>query len=269
MADPPIYSEVRGSGSPPLLLVHGFGATGAFWRKWVDGLSPRHQCQVVDLPGFGRSPEGSDPSPAGLASHLSRFIEERMDNNLVLVGHSLGGGIALLAALSLIDRGLRERLAGLVLVSAAVYPQQFPPFIRLARTRGVGDLFLLAPPPRWAIRMGLHGIVFDPDSIDDEQVTIQRAPYLALEQRRSLLRAARAIDPVAGASISGRLGTLRLPTLLIWGEEDRVIPVKSGQRLAQELPSARLVTLPRVGHLPPVEAPSASVIHLHAFMEGL
>jgi pimeloyl-ACP methyl ester carboxylesterase len=191
------------------------------------------------------------------------------EDRLVLVGHSLGGGIALLAALQLASRGIQDRLAGLVLVSAAVYPQRFPPYISLARIPGVGELFLLAPPPLWSVRRGLRAIVCDPGSNDDEQVRIQRSPYLSFERRRSLLRSARAIDPHVGERTSEQLRGMRVPTLLLWGEEDPVIPVAFGRRLARELPSARLVTLPRVGHLPPEESPSASLAPVLEFMKEL
>jgi pimeloyl-ACP methyl ester carboxylesterase len=224
---------------------------------------------VIDLPGFGRSPQSSDPSPEGQANALAHYIEERSEEGFVLIGHSLGGGIALLAALKLADRGLLDRLSGLILVSAAVYPQRIPPYLSMARIRGIGELFLLAPPPLWSVRRGLRAIVFTPDSIDNEQVVIQRSPYLSRERRKSLLRAARAIDPRAGESTSSRLSNLRLPTLIIWGEEDPVVPVENGRRLARELPTARLVILPQVGHLPPEESPTTSLAPVLELLEEL
>lgn len=249
--------------------MHGFGATGAFWRKWTPALAPAHQCYLIDLPGFGKSAPNADPSPSGLADSLLRFLDAEAIERPVLIGHSLGGGIALLAALALAERGDRDRLAGLVLVSAAVYPQRIPPYISLARTPGIGEIFLIAPPPLRAVRRGLQRIVGDPATVDDDQVRIQRAPYLSRERRRSLLRAARAIDPLAGEQTSSRLPGLTVPSLLIWGEEDPVVPLKYGVRLARELPGARLVRLPGVGHLPPEESPGESLSALFEFLREL
>lgn len=249
--------------------MHGFGATGAFWRKWVPPLAPVHKCYLIDLPGFGRSAPGADPSPSGLADALLRFLDTEAIERPVLIGHSLGGGIALLAALTLAERGEGDRLAGLVLVSAAVYPQRIPPYITLARTPGIGEIFLIAPPPLWAVKRGLRGIVGDPTTVDDDQVRIQREPYLSRERRRALLAAARAIDPRAGERTSSRLPGLSVPSLLIWGEEDPVVPLNLGIRLARELPLARLVRLPGVGHLPPEESPEESLSAVLEFLREL
>lgn len=257
----PLHIESTGEGTPPAVLVHGFGAHGGFWRKWVPELAAKHRIHVVDLMGFGQAatPSGGDYSPLAQARHLAEFLRRFRDTPPVVIGHSLGAGVAVAASLRLLDEGGASLPAGLVLVSGTVLPQRLPRFMRLARIPGLGELFLLATPPRMALRKGIQGIVHDPDTVDREEVETYREPLRSLRRRRAILRAARQVSPQAAERLSQRLADLRFPVLLVWGAEDRIVPVEAGRRLEAALPDARLVILPEVGHLPPEEAPRASL----------
>lgn len=267
----PLHVEETGCGDPPLVLVHGFGAHGAFWRKWVPGLARSHRVMTVDLMGFGQAdhPSGGDYSPLSQSRHLAELLRRMRGERPVLVGHSLGAGIAVATALRLQDEGGAWAPGGLVLVSGAVYHQKLPRYLSLARIRGLGELFLVAPPPRFLLRYGLRGIVHDPQTVDREQVETYRAPLRSLGRRRAILRAARQISPAEAEGLTARLGELSLPVLLVWGEEDRIVPPEMGRRLEKALPDARLVLLPRVGHLPPEEAPEASLEPVKRFLAEL
>jgi pimeloyl-ACP methyl ester carboxylesterase len=274
-----------GTGRPPLVLVHGFGASGRFWRHWLPELERRHRVHNVDLMGFGAAaaPPRGDYSPEAQAARVAGLLD-RLDPEgpAVLVGHSLGGGIATLAAIAragAVGRGApaerapqttRVPLAGLVIVSGAVYPQPFPRYMSLARLRLVGEIFLLATPPRAAMRWGLRGIVHDPACVDREMVESHRTPFRSVGRRWAALRGARQIEPERGAAdmVDG-LRELNVPALLIWGEEDPVVPLEYARRLASDLPRATLVTLPGVGHLPPEEAPRASLAPVLDFLASL
>jgi len=265
-----LHLDSLGDGSPPLVLVHGFGAHGHFWRRWLPHLVPTHRTHVVDLLGFGRSeaPPDADYSPVGHARRLADLIRELGGEDPVLVGHSLGGGIALLTALLLQDESSGVRPRGLVLVSAAAAVQRLPPFLTLARSP-LGNLLAHAPPPRWALRAGLRTVVADPSTIDDEMVEGYRGPLTSVAHRRAILRGARQLDPGDALDLDERLPSLNLPTLLIWGERDRVVPMEAGIRLSRRIPGAGFVSLPGVGHLPPEEAPLASVTPVLGFLDSL
>lgn len=267
----PLHVESRGRGDPPVVLVHGFGAHAGFWRKWTPELAGSHRVIAVDLMGFGKAarPPGGDYSPLAQAHHLAELLRRLQGVPPVLVGHSLGAGIVVAAALRLRDEGGAWTPGGLVLVSGAVYPQKLPPYLALSRIRGVGELFLLMAPPRILLRRGLQGIVHDPGTVDREQVEIYREPLRSLARRRVILRAARQISPEDGRALANRLGELRIPVLLIWGEEDRIVPPERAERLLRDLPDARLSLLPGVGHLPPEEAPARSLAPLLRFLEDL
>jgi pimeloyl-ACP methyl ester carboxylesterase len=253
------------------VLVHGFGAHGHFWRKWIPHLGRRHRTYAVDLLGFGRAeaPRTGDFSPDAQARLLADLVTSLPGPPPVLAGHSLGAGIVLLAALRMLDDSSASPPRGLLLVSAAAYPQRLPPFLTLARTRGVGALFLLVPPPTWALSWGVRGIVGDGATVSAEQIEGYLAPLRERARRRALLRAARQLDMEPAQRLASRLGEIRLPTLLIWGDRDPVVPIASGMRLARELPDAELVVLPGVGHLPPEEAPEESVGPALRFLASL
>ncbi len=126
-----LYYEDAGSG-PPLLLIHGFGASTYTWRHVAPALAETHRVIAVDLKGFGQSDKPFDDrySVFDQAELLAQLIEEKDLRDLTLVGHSFGGGIALLLALE-VDQRLKGRIARLVLLDSIAYPQNIPVFFRL------------------------------------------------------------------------------------------------------------------------------------------
>jgi pimeloyl-ACP methyl ester carboxylesterase len=266
---PLLNIESAGEGGPPLVLLHGFGASSRFWRRWVPALSDRTRVLSVDFTGFGRAvaPPDAALSPPAQAERVGRLLDQLDPAAPILVGHSFGAGVAALASLDRIQRGHPVLPAGLVFMSGAVYPQRIPPFMTLGRMPVVGDLMLAMTPPRFALRLGLRGIVSVKSAVTAETVEEFRKPLESFARRRSILRASRELDMAAAHGIAERIHLLRIPTLLLWGEEDPVIRCEQGRRLAREMPSARLVTRPGVGHLPIHEDGDWFLEHLLAFVE--
>jgi pimeloyl-ACP methyl ester carboxylesterase len=265
-------------GAPPLVLVHGFGASNHSWRKWRPLLERDHELHLVELAGFGGAPipRDGDFSPEAQARALALYLEElRNPEAPVLVGHSLGGAVVLLATLAAMDRpdpeeAPRPRLPrGLVVVSGAVFPQRFPPYISMARIAGLGELLLAVQPPSWAIRAGIRGIVHDPATVDDVQVEGYRRPLVDPDRRRAIVQASRQILPASGEDLTARYREIQLPLLALWGARDRVVDPANAHRLARTVPRGRAVILPEVGHLPPEEAPERTVEEVRRFMETL
>ena len=265
--DLPVHVRKTGSGEP-LVLLHGFGASRFTWRYWVEELSRRHTLYLVDLRGFGEATPKrlQECGPLDLASDVHRLVLALDLQRLTLVGHSLGGGVALLTALSLLEAGEGARLSRLVCVSGVAYAQGLPPFVdRLTRPHWAVLLGLV--PAAWLIRHVLRSIVYDPSRVAAEQVEGYARPLRTWQARRALAVCARQLVPPDRDGLVARYPQVEAPTLLLWGRQDPVVPLSVGERLARELPRARLVVLERCGHLPAEEHPGDSLRVMRTFLE--
>jgi pimeloyl-ACP methyl ester carboxylesterase len=251
------------------VLVHGYGAHGACWEPWLSELEARHRVLNVDLGGFGRAAAtpGAAYGPMHQAEALLVWMRELDLRDVTLVGHSLGGGIALMLALRLLDEH-EDRLVGLVSVAGAAYHvRPEPPFVRMARYPRLSRLALELVPPRWLVRTVMRSIVVQRDAVTEARVACYAAPLRAAGTRRALVSCARDILPAELDRLTARYRELRVPALCLWGRQDPVIPLRWGERLARDLPDATLTVVEACGHLPVEERPEASLAHLLAFLD--
>lgn len=264
----PLHVEVRGSG-PPVLLLHGFGAHAFTFRHWSEILAERHEVILVDMKGFGAAPKPEDGcyGPADQANLVVRLIINRDLRDLTLVGHSFGGAVALLVALRLMERGELSRLRGIVSVAGPAYRQEYPTYIGIARRRKVALLLLRLVPTRWLIRKVLESIVFDVGSITRTQVEAYAEPLATREGQRALVATAQQIEPPDLDEIVARYPDLDVPILILWGRHDPVVPLRVGERLANDLPHGRLVVVEECGHDPPEECPRKTAEILQRFID--
>lgn len=269
--DLPLHIETLGRPAAPtedtFVLVHGYGASSFTWRHWAPELAKLGHVVQVDLKGFGRAPKPADDryAPADQAALVRRLIQERDLRNVTLVGHSIGGGVALLVALALLEDG-SSRLSRLVIVSGAAYEQRLPPFVALAERPRLSSLLFRLVGPRRVVRWALRAIVHDSAVVTEEQVRGYATPLASGDAMRVLLSAARQIVPPDLEELARRYPEIVVPTLLVWGRQDRVVPLAIGVRLSEALPAARLRVLERCGHLPAEEKPDESWELLRRFL---
>ena len=263
----PLHVEEYGAGVRQLMLLHGFGANSYTWRGWIGGLAKEYRVWSVDLKGHGAAPAPRDDlySSHDHADLVHRLIVQKDLRRLTLVGHSMGGGIALLAAIRLLEEGRLERL---VLVSSAAYPQRLPPFIALAARGWLAEWGLRFFPKRLLIRRIMRSIVFDPQTVTDAQVLAYAEPLYDAAHRTALIKNAMRIIPSDLADFTARIPEIDLPTLLLWGEQDRVVPLHVAERLLADLPQARLEIMKNCGHVPPEELPKESLEIVLRFLRG-
>jgi pimeloyl-ACP methyl ester carboxylesterase len=266
----PLRVERLGDSGDPIVLIHGFGATSFTWRYWAPELARDHRVFMVEPERFapGEEPFPEYHTPEGQAGLIETLILQNDLKRVTLVGHSLGGGIALLTAIRLMDRG-EDRLLGLVIVSGAAYPQRIPPAISIARIPLVGEAFLKVVPARWLIRLILRVICYDPNVVTRNQVEAYSEVLLTKEGRYGLVRLARKVIPEAADSLVRRFREIRVPTLLLWGRHDPVVKVGIGERLKEDLPDATLVVLEECGHVPPEEQPRESLAPVRSFIDRI
>ncbi len=267
----PIHVETIGVPDGPetdtVLLLHGYGGCSFTWRYWAPRLAERTRVLLVDLKGFGLAPKPLDDRYAidDQAELVCRLIQERDLRRLTLVGHSLGGAIALRTALRLLDTG-ESRLRRMVLVAGAAYPQPLPPFVGFARRRWVSKVLFRLLGADFIVRRVLKSIVYDPAAVTDEQVRGYAEPLRSPGAFHALMETALRVVPDDMDRVIGRFPEIDVPTLLLWGETDPAVPTWVGHRLKAELPNATLHVFGQCGHMPAEELPEESWDRLEAFL---
>src|ERR1700675_3556499 len=233
-----LYVEEQGKGAP-VLLIHGFGASTYTWRHVAPELAKTHRVIAVDLKGFGQSdkPFDSRYSVFDQAELLAQLIVDKDLRNLTLVGHSFGGGIALLLALEANER-LEGRITKLVLLDSIAYPQNIPVFFRLLDVPLVSRLGVSMIQPSVQTRVALRIAYFDDSKIDQDEVDAYAAPLRTAAGKHAIIYSARQIVPNGLAEISERYKTIELPTLILWCDHDRIVPLEVGLKLRRTLPNS-------------------------------
>ncbi|HSD91091.1 MAG TPA: alpha/beta fold hydrolase, partial [Kofleriaceae bacterium] len=243
---------------PAVVLLHGYGASLEAWGTVMAALSPTHRVIALDLKGFGWTsrPEG-DYGPAAQAQLVWHVLDKLGVKDVAIVGHSWGTSVALTMAVQ-----QQQRTRKVALYDAYVYDEQVPSFFRWAQMSGIGEwLFALFYTERIEDRAPLA-------YYDERYVTQPRIDHVEADLQKPGTAAA-ALAVARGhhfADLHRALVGFDRPVLLLWGEEDQVTPVAFGHRLVNELSDARLVTYPRCGHIPMVEARSLSTRDLVAFL---
>ncbi|MGE0455073.1 MAG: alpha/beta fold hydrolase [Vicinamibacteria bacterium] len=253
---------VRAGQGPPLVLVHGFGSSVYTWADLLPELARSHDVVALDLPGFG----GSGLPEALSFEHLPEAVVGLMDRlgleRASLVGNSLGG--ATVAWIAATRQGRVERL---VLVDAAGFQftaSERPLLLRLLALPGASLLQRL-PLRRAIVRTALRQTFADPTRISDEDLDEYVAPALRAEVGEAALALARYPGP-GPEVLRALLGRVRAPALVIWGREDRWIPLEHAERFHQALSGSRLVVLDGAGHLPQEERPAEVLRLLREFL---
>ena len=270
--DLPLHVEILGpdpdTGVDSIVLLHGYGGSSFSWRYWAPFLAKRAHVVLVDMKGFGSAPKPDDGQygPRHQAELIYRLILQADLQRVTLIGHSLGGGVALDTALRLLDSE-PGRLKRLILVASAAYKQRMPLFVALAKYRRLASTALRILGTQFVIRHVLKSIVFDPSEVSDNQVLGYAKPLSSPEAHRALIDTALAIVPPDLEKLTARFEELDVPTLVLWGRQDRVVPLWVGERLADKLPDAKLQVLENCGHMPAEELPKESWEALQAFLD--
>jgi pimeloyl-ACP methyl ester carboxylesterase len=261
-----LFTAERGEG-PPVLLIHGFGTNTFTWRHVAPDLARDHKVIAVDLKGFGQSDKPFDErySAQDQAELLTQLILDRDLKDLTLVGHSYGGGVALLLALEA-DARLKGRIAKLVLLDTIAYPQEIPVFFKLLDTPVVSQVGVRMAPTDFQIRMALRIAYYDNSKIGQDEIEAYAAPMKTAAGKHAIIHSARQIMPPDAEAIAARYSSIQLPTLILWCDHDRIVPLDIGLKLRRELPNSSLRLISECGHLPQEEQPEATMLQIREFL---
>jgi pimeloyl-ACP methyl ester carboxylesterase len=244
-----------GSRGSPVILIHGLGASADIWMKNMDRLSQRHRVYVPDVVGFGLSEK---PKELRSPFYFTQFIEDFMVSLEIerasLVGHSLGGGIALQYTI-----GHPDKVDKLVVADGAGLGREVIYTLKLMSLPLIGEL--MSYPTRFGVSMFFRLAVRNPGIITDDIIDTYYELFRLPGARRFLLQVVRSIVTLRGGRegllnpVLKNLHTISVPTLIIWGRQDRVLPLKHAYVAREHIPNASLHIIENCGHITNLECP--------------
>lgn len=259
---------VEAGSGPVLLLIHGMAGTCANWESVIEPLALNRTVIAPDFPGHGFSAPGSgDYSLGSLASGLRDLLLTLGHERATLVGHSLGGGVAMQFTYQ-----FPEMVERLVLVSSGGLGPDVSPILRAAALPGA-DLFISATAGVGrrvgsALGRGLGAVGLRPNA-DLAEVARGYASLSDRERRKAFLATLRSVVGTEGQRVAA-LDKLylaeALPLLIVWGEDDPIIPVDHARATHEQLPSSRLEVFEETGHVPQLERPGRFIATLEHFL---
>ncbi len=259
---------LRGGCGRTLLLLHGLGASLEWWEQAAGLLADGYSVVVPDLPGHGLSDEPADGyTPAVARSAVAGLLDALDVPDAVLVGNSMGGLVALDFALHHPDRA-----SALILLASAGFGRSLGWALRLASIRGAGELALCLAGHDWSARLAFGQLFSDSRRIPASWL----AQVVRLSRRRSYRRSflgclrygvdAGGLKRGIVAGVCARAPGLAAPTLLLWGDHDKVVPLSQARTAVRLIPHARLDILPRCGHVPQLELPRETHALIRSFL---
>jgi pimeloyl-ACP methyl ester carboxylesterase len=255
---------------PVVVLVHGLAGTMGTWGPVLEGLSSRCTVVAVDLPGHGRSaPPAGDYSLEVYAGCVSDLLDALGHRAATVVGHSLGGGVAMQFAFQ-----YPQRCERLVLVSSGGLGADVSVALRAAALPGserlvamIANRYVIAAATVVGRVAGAVGITAAGSVIDSVRSC---ATFADAESRRSFFHTLRDVIDHRGQRVGAtdRLDLMNeIPSLLVWGANDRIIPVSHAHRAHRAMPDSRLEIFEPSGHLPHVDDPARFVQAVRAFLD--
>jgi pimeloyl-ACP methyl ester carboxylesterase len=249
------YQEAGDEKGPALVLIHGFASSTLVWSKVFLSLAEvGYRVIAVDMLGYGYSakPRNGEYTIAGQAKLLTQLLDCLGISRAILVGSSYGGAVAATCALDYADRVEKLVLVGTVNNNRPLAYK----LMRVFSSPVFGDVVSpLLIGSRRLLRRRMKR-VYDRHAwvLDERRVQARHLPLRAAGTQRAIIRTVRRWD---AERISRDAHLIRQPTLLLWGENDREIPLADGERLHEEIPASRLIVFLNCGHLPHEEYPEA------------
>ncbi|MEH6700709.1 alpha/beta fold hydrolase [Parasphingorhabdus sp.] len=260
------YRDEGNKDGPAILLIHGSNSLLQTWEPLVALLGDKYRLISLDLYGHGLTgpnPTGNYDADTNIAAAV-RVLDTVGVDKAYWIGNSMGGWLTWRAGLS-----VPERTSGLVLIDAsgAQVKQKIQPYLgaRLARS-SIGKILLPEITPRFLVKSSLEENFAQPERLTDVQVDryweLLRFPG---NRQASVDRGKTRREPEKWAEVKN----LKMPVLLLWGEQDKVIPISHGRAFEAAIPGSTLITYADAGHLPMEETPEQVARDIDRWIEGL
>ncbi len=259
------YRDRGPKTGPAIILVHGSNASLFTWEPWAKRLSDSFRVISLDLPGHGLTgavPSG-DYSEEGMVRFLKEFADKLALQKFALAGNSMGGAVAAHFA-----EEYPGRVTHLVLVDAGGLPfkagDREPIAFQIARIPVLRNVMLYIT-PRSIVTEGLGDAIVRKEIINDRMID----EYWDFARMAGTRQAT--LDRFSlpwGPYVKDHIAAIRVPTLILWGEQDHLIPVETGHAYAAAIPGSKLIVYPGVGHIPQEEVADRSAADVRGFLQS-
>ena len=246
---------VEAGAGQPLLLIHGLGASVLTWRDNIGPLAESFRVIALDLPGHGNSDKPDiDYAAPTIVRLIARFVEAIGIEKTAIVGNSVGGALGLMVALAYPDL-----VSGLVLVGSAGLGKEISTYVKLASIPLLGRL--LESPKFHGTKFMLHNVFHDPSLASPELIEELYRSRQMPGAKEAVVRVIHNVVNLRGVRDEyvriDELKDLPMPTMIVWGAEDRIFPVSHAYRAADSSPQTVLKVFEECGHWPHMEKATA------------
>jgi pimeloyl-ACP methyl ester carboxylesterase len=238
------------SNQPFIVLIHGFLSSTFSYRRLIPYLMNDFSVLALDLPPFGKSEKSIrfQYTYKNLATLVIELLARLQIRSCILVGHSMGGQISLNIA-----KQRPDLVQQMILLCSSGYLKRAQMPLLLSTYIPYFHLYVKRWLERQGVEKNLLNVIYDHSLIDEEMCKGYEQPFYDEQIFKAL---ARLIRHREGDLSSEELKKIETPSLLVWGEEDKVVPIHIGKRLHQDLPNSQFISFPKTGHLLPEEKPS-------------
>ena len=265
-----LYFETSGNreSGKDILFVHGLGASTRNWSDVRSHFERAHRVTLLDLkgPGCSSRPRDGDYSLDQQAGLLLAFLANHFSEAPLIIAHSYGGAVVLLALVKQHREGRPLSASGLVLVDVPAYPQPLPFFLKALHNPILNRIVSFLP-ARVQVEFRLKKSFFDHSkltpTIIDRYVDVMKAP----NSHYALALAARQMMPPDIDLYLEGIRRLEVPTLLVWGQNDTVVPLRTAQRLQSDLKTCVLEVINSCGHVPQQERPEEFIRVVQEYLD--
>ncbi len=257
---------VKGNGSP-VLLIHGFGQFLEVWWFNIGPLSQHYQVYAMDLPGYGLSDKpGIDYTLSSATEFIIDFMEALGIEHASLIGHSMGGIICLGGAIN-----FPSKVDRIILVDSGSLFEKVPLLYRLCALPILGDI-LVRPTIKAGVRRRIKRAFYNPDLVTEDMVNLNyellKIPGVKDTMLGVLRNGVRRSGSNPETIVTDKLHLVKVPTLLIHGAQDMVIPLEYTQNACRLIPDCRLEVIDECGHCPHLEKASEFNKAVISFLGG-
>ncbi len=263
--------EKRGDQGPAVIFLHGFGASLATWNEITNAFPPEeYQLYFMDLKGFGYSSKPNDGKYSVLdqANIITQFITKHNLRHVILVGHSYGGGVALLTYLNF-RASPDNPVEKMVLIDSAGYTQKLPFFVEYLKTPVVNFLILNFVPREMRAEQTLKKAFYDKSKVTEDKIHQYSQFFDMPGSHNSFVQTAKQVLPKNYKAIINQFKLVEVPTLIIWGRNDSIMPLGDAYKFQSDIRNSVVRVVEDCGHIPQEEKPEETAKLIIEFLQGV